>query len=190
MTVPYTHVLGMLEAMAGGQRLRVQPAGPSGAAEGADCGVIACRKQNEILLLAYNHQPGRTKGTPLQANLEIGPLGAGEPGSWTLSEWLIDAGHSNFTRALVGDCTAAGLTVVTDKAPSFAANIVETFGIEGVRIWRQNLARYQGLAALCVVRQNEVCAVGPDGCLRLPLTLPTHSVRFLRLQQSAAPPHP
>jgi xylan 1,4-beta-xylosidase len=186
MTVPYTHVLGMLEAMAGGQRLRVQPAGSARATEGADCGIIACRKQNEILLLAFHHQPGRAKGAPVQANLEIGPLVAGEPGSWTLSEWLIDAGHSNFTRALVGDCTAAGLTVVTDKAPSFAANIVETFGLEGVKIWRQNLTRYQDLAALYAVRQNEACPAGPDGRLRLSLTLPSHSVRFLRLQRSAA----
>lgn len=181
MPGPYTHVLSMLEAMAGGQRLRVEKS--SADTPGSSGGAVACRKNEELFIMLYNHEPGRDNGAPVLTSLEIGPAADGRKGGWEVSEWLIDAEHSGFLRALHNDCLTAGLKVISDQAPVYAANISETFGLEGVRIWRENLAKYEALSKLSVVRLDEPLPQGQEGrVLKFTVLMPTHSVRFLRLK--------
>jgi len=182
MAVPYTHVLTMLEAMAGGKRLNIAfEKNGNGADLNSGIGAIACEKEGEVLLMVYNHQPGFEKEEPVDGTIAIAlPDGSGSE-SWTLSEWLIDAGHSGFTRTLQADCEAAGLDPISDTAPMYPANISERFGVEGVKVWMRNLGKYEALSRLHQVRDKESLS-NTSVPLEIHLNLPVHSVRFLRLK--------
>jgi xylan 1,4-beta-xylosidase len=190
MRTPYSHVLSMLEAMAGGERLRVETQETTAAEAATEdlstVGAVASRKGDNVLVLLFNHKPGREKASPRQVSLIMnhyndGNEGADE-GAWEISEWLIDAEHSGFTRALQDDCVEAGLKMASADAPASAANIAESFGLDGVRLWRRNLAKYEALSRLHAVRTAEPLSSDRASGLKLTVTMPTHSVRFLRLK--------
>ena len=183
MHVPYTHVLTMLEAMAGGTRLGVHIP-DSDWKESPGLGAVACLKNGEVFLLVFNHQPGMEKDKPIDLRLTVDLPAKSSTGSWTVSEWLIDERHSGFTRALQADCEAAGLQPIAEKAPIFPANISERFGPAGVEVWLENLGKYQALSRLHSVREQEPVSIKGNK-LDLRLTMPTHSVRFLRLKPSS-----
>lgn len=121
------------------------------------------------------------KKETVDLHLTLDLTGEGENRDWNLSEWLIDEHHSGFTRALQADCEAAGLQPISDMAPMFPANISERFGPAGVNIWLDNLGKYHTLSRLHQVRNMEAVSV-ESGMLELQLSMPTHSVRLLRLK--------
>jgi hypothetical protein len=182
MSVPYSHVLSMLEAMAGGERLRVETQETAATGAFSTVGAVASRKDDNVFVLLFNHKPGREKDPPRQVSLVMEQHAGANAGAWELSEWLLDAEHGGFTRALQDDCVAAGLKRASADAPACAANIAESFGLDGVRVWRRNFAKYESLSRLHAVRLAQPVPADCASRLKWTVAMPTHSVRFLRLK--------
>jgi len=174
--MPMTHVLAMLEEMAGGARLAVQvePATPSGG------GVIAVRQDDRILILAYNHRAPRAPKVAETLTLRVRDARMEQGQAWTVSERLVDEEHGGFIREFYADCERAGLDVLPD-APLYGGSVSKRFGRPGVLLLHRNAKKYAQLARPLTVRENAPLAVG-DGEVRLTLGMPGHSVRFLEIR--------
>jgi xylan 1,4-beta-xylosidase len=172
---PRTHVLWMLEQMTGGQRLATQVKGTSA----ARCGAIASRKGVAIYLLLYNHRALRTPKVTEHITLTLRDPRMKADAQWTLSEWRIDESHAVFIRDFYENCEAAGIEPLPN-APIFGGNLGLRFGPEGGSLLRENIERYQKLAALPQTRTDEPLTVG-EGQVSFELDLPGHSVRLLKL---------
>lgn len=177
---PRTQVIALLQDMSGGRRLRVDVMATSQ----ADCGAIACRKNNDLLVLAYNHRPLRRPKVPERIHLVVNDTRMQSGASWTVTESRIDADHAVWAYAFAADCAAANLK------PAPAAGLHEggiglAYGPLGEELFLKNRAKYAALAKIPITRNAEPLAVSNGRC-ELDLELPGHGVRLFRL----TPPPP
>ncbi|HUT59842.1 MAG TPA: hypothetical protein VNA25_18510 [Phycisphaerae bacterium] len=172
---PKGHVIGMLERLAGGKRLAVEVDGNSA----ARCGALAATKDGRLLVLLYNHRPGRQPSVAETVRLELRDprMKAGQP--WRLSEWAVDANRTVWTHAYLADCAAAGVKPLP-RAGLHEGSPLRYHGPQGERIFLKNVAKYRKLAELPQTKRDEPLAVA-DGQATIRMTLPGHSVRFLEL---------
>ncbi len=179
---PRAQVLAMLDRMAGCPRLTVEVRGEPA----VPCGAIACRKDEDLLLLVYHHR-NLTQPRVLQhvrLVVEDPRMKAGRP--WRMSEWTLDAEHGVWGRAYLADCEAAGLRPQAGAYP-FEGSVERLFGEEaraaGMEVLQRNRAKYTALAAPALSADGAVVPVGPAG-IDIDLDMPSHSVRFIRLSPS------
>lgn len=174
LPTPFTHVMGMLERMAGGERLAVTVAGGS---RDDESGAVACRQSDSILILAYHHRPPRAPGVANQFALKL----QGLAGTWTRTDLVTDADHGVFMRQLYRDCEAAGLAA-NEATSIFDANPATRYGRGAVRdVWPKNRANYARLASIALRPEADV-TVGPDGVASIEFEAPAHSVRLIELR--------
>ena len=185
LATPYTHVLWMLEQMAGGQRLAVDVAsnqtkgGETSGATKAECGAAACRKDGRLLIMLYNHRALRKPQVAEHVILRVRDARMKDGAQWKVSEWGFDAEHGVFIRALYKDIEAAGLEPLPDS-PVWGSDFTRRFGDAARTVFEKNRSRYAQLAQLPQLRKSEPLAVG-DGEAVLEFDMPGHSVRFLEL---------
>ncbi|MBU4459278.1 MAG: hypothetical protein KJ579_01820 [Verrucomicrobia bacterium] len=182
MPHPRTHVISMLKDMSGGKRLAVDVKGTSQ----ADCGAIACRKGGDLFALVHNHRGLRTPKVRETVNLVVEDPRMVAGAAWRVSEWRVDADHGTWARAFVADCRAAGIQP-SPTAGLYEGSVSLTFGQPGVDLLRKNIAKYARLAELQKTRNAEAMAVAGGRCV-IPLDMPGHSVRLLRLTPAAGTP--
>ena len=174
---PKGHVIGMLERMADGRRLTVDPpADPNGP---APCGAIACRKDGRLFVLLYRHRAERAAGPDRKVRLEIADPAMKAGRTWRVSEWAIDANRTAWGYAFHADGLAAGLQRLR-RVGMYEGSPSEFFGPEGEKVFAANRQKYLRLSELPQTRRDEPRKVD-EGRLILEMTLPGHSVRFLEI---------
>jgi xylan 1,4-beta-xylosidase len=178
---PRAHVMTLLERMEGGQRLDCSAKGSSQ----ARCGAIACRKDDRLFVLIFNHRPLRSPEIAERVALTIRDSAVSVDQSWTLSQWEIDAEHSTFIHAFHADCEAAGL-VADDSFPQYGCGgrMFERYGPASRELFSRHREKYLALSRLAQTKDQVPIAVG-DGHFRLAMDLPGHSVRLLRFEKQA-----
>ncbi|MHC4442198.1 MAG: GH39 family glycosyl hydrolase [Planctomycetota bacterium] len=174
---PQAQVISMLERMAGRDRLAVETKSSSA----ARCGVIACRKDDKLILLVYHHRRFRYPKAPEHITLRIHDKRMTVNQPWTITERRVDANHSIFMHEFINDCQQAGLKPVPDK-PIFAGQC-SAFGREGMKLFHKNREKYQALAELQQIRSNDPIKVGDSGAV-LELNMPAHSVSLLEIESA------
>ncbi len=170
---PRGQVIEMLRRMAGGRRLAVEREGETE----SDVGVVACRKDGALFLLAYNHYTDREPGAGAQ--LRINVEDAGLPNGARLTEWKIDREHGVWAYEFERDCATADVEPLPE-AGRYEGGINHLYGKPGYAVWRDNRDKYADLAVLAKTRDSEPVSV-TDGRIELSLDMPGHSVRLLRL---------
>jgi xylan 1,4-beta-xylosidase len=172
---PRAQVIEMLNRMADGRRLAVDP--PQRA--DADCGLIACRKEADVFLLAYNHASDREPKVP--RHMRIALNGTGLPAGTMVrrTEWSIDEYHGVWARAFEADCRAAGIEPLA-QAGRYEGSPWHLYGEAGERVFAAHRECYAALATLPVTREDALVA-GPNGDIALDLDIPGHGVRLIRL---------
>lgn len=177
---PRGRVIQMLEQLVGGRRLGVTVQ----AASQAECGALACRQGDDLLLVVYNHRPQRRPQVSETVHLVIRDRRMASSAAWRMSEWTIDQQRASWAYAYEADCQAAGVTMLKDAA-LYEGNPVRLYGQPGMEIFKKNAAKYAALSVVPVTQDNVPVAVG-SGSLKLDLDLTGHSVRLIRL----SPPKP
>ncbi len=172
---PRGEVIQMLERMAGGRRLAVEAAGQSA----ADCGAIACRKDDSLFVLLYNHRQWRQPQVAESVHLVVSDARMKSGGAWRLSEWSIDQTHGVWAYEFEADCAAAGVQPLA-RAGLYEGSVTRLYGEAGVPVFRRNADKYARLAATPQTRNNDAVTTA-NGQLTMDLDLPGHSVRLLQL---------
>ena len=170
---PRTYVIGMLELMQGGQRLKVSVDAESAARAGA----IGCVKDGRYYILLYNHRAWRAPSIPEQVDLTLKADALKDGRRWTVSQWGIDRDHGVFVHQFYADCQEAGLEPLPDS-PIYGGNLGLRFGREWSNVMARNRATYAELAQPAILKQDEPLAVS-DGTAKLTVQMPGHSVRLL-----------
>lgn len=178
LPIPRQLVIGMLDKMAGGQRLDVSANGGGTGNSGA----IAVRKDSSIYLLLYHHQAPRE--SPLRRNMTVKLEGAAIASSyrWTWNEWTVDRDHGSWIRGFYRDCEKAGVKTLPE-APNFGIHFNRRFANGWKKVLKQNRGKYRGIARLqqtATMRQ----ATASDGVLVVNAELPAHSVKLIELKMA------
>ncbi|NUP99993.1 MAG: hypothetical protein HUU35_09075 [Armatimonadetes bacterium] len=171
---PRAQVLTMLEAMAGGRRLTVEAGGDSTAESGA----IACRREDQLHLLVYNHRPLRRPKVTEQIALTIRDPQLLTGQRWRLTTTPLDAAHGVWAYAYEADCQAAGLRP-EPTAGRYEGSLRLVYGQPGVELFFRNIERYRALGELR--GETQEVAITTPGELTLEFALPGHGIRWLTL---------
>lgn len=172
---PKGHVIWMLEQMAGGRRAAVSVEGESA----ANCGAVASRKGDELLVMLYNHRPKRRAEVREDVHLVIKDARMKAGMSWRLSEWTVDRQKTVWAYAFDADARAAGLERLPG-AGRYEGNPVKLYGERGSEVFRANAKKYARIARLPMTKDNVRTAAG-DGQITLDIEMAGHSVRLIRL---------
>jgi xylan 1,4-beta-xylosidase len=174
---PRVHTMMLMERMEGGRRLQCDVDGTSQ----ARCGAIACRKNEKILLLVYNHRPTRRPKVAEMITIDISDTRMQAEQTWTLSRWEIDAQHGTFIHAFHADCEAISL-IADHTVPEFAGGsaMFDRYGPASRDLFNTNREKYFALSQLPQTKISSPISVD-DSHLRLTMEMPGHSVRLIEL---------
>lgn len=175
---PRTHVLAILERMAGGRRLAVE--GPSAGKLGK-IGCLASVKDDGIDLLIYRHKPERDDGRPVKARVVLAGDRVANEGWRIVRGYRIDRNHSGYIRAFYKDAEARGLEPLPDA--SLFGGIYRRFGPKGLALFKANREKYRKLGRLRELSPLPALSRDESGGFSLPVVLAGHSVIYLRLEQ-------
>jgi xylan 1,4-beta-xylosidase len=176
---PRGRVIDMLTRMVGGRRLAVSVQKQTESA--ANCGAIACRRDENLFVLLYNHRPHRRAKVTEKVHLVIQDPRMTAGDAWRLSEWTIDKDWGVWAYAFKADCEAAGVKPLP-KAGLYEGSVERLYGQPGIEVFRRNADRYARLAVVPKTIDNLSVSVG-DRQLTLDLELSGPSVRLIRLSQ-------
>ena len=179
---PRTHVIQMLDWMSGGRRLAVDVE----AVSAANCGAIACRKQDDLFVLVYNHRPLRRPEVGEGVRLVLRDSRMRDGQHWRISEWQIDAKHAAWAREFAADCEAVGVKPLP-TAGRFEGSVSFLYGPPGVKVFHKNREKYAKMAAMPKT-QNDVSVTVADGHCTVDFEMPGHSVRLLKLSPTTPKP--
>lgn len=169
MTIPLTHVMGMLDEMTGGQRLATEKTGGS---ETDDIGCIAVRKDGAIHLLAYRHRAVRSNGAPRPVHLVVAGSLLGDR-QWKIADGsIIDAKHAGFTHQLKADLDKERTRAGADANPYAVA----------MEVMARNRPKYEQMSKRPQLTKFPEQRVDASGNLSFNLSLDGHSVLYLRLK--------
>ena len=174
---PKGQVIGMLERMAGGERLAATPRSDPNAP--AQCGAVACRKDGRLFVLLYNHAAQRRGGAARKVRLEFVDPALRAGAEWRASEWAVDANHAAWAYEFEADAAAAGVKPLP-SAGLYEGSPTRLYGPDGETVFARNRAKYLRLAELPQTRRDEPLKAA-GGKLVLEAALPSHGVRFLEL---------
>lgn len=163
----------MLGRMAEGERLNVSVEATSA----AECGAIACRKDNDLFVLLYNHRPQRRPRVPEAVHLLIRDPRMHSGSEWTLAQSKVDGTHAAWAYAFAADCRAAGLKPLR-QAGSYEGSVELLYGKPGVDVFQKNREKYQRLAQVIEKAVPIRVGAGSFGC---DIDMEGHSVRLIRL---------
>jgi hypothetical protein len=167
--IPVTHVLGMLEEMAGGKRLSVRTSRRS---ELDDVGCIAGKTQDALDLIIFRHLAVRDDGEPIKAHVVLQGASLGRA-DWRVARGsIINRRHAGFAREQKADLEKAREGMV-DDADLFAA---------AVRVIMANREKYLGMSRLSRLDSLPDLSVDDSDRIHFDLTLEGHSVVRLRLE--------
>ncbi|TWT79441.1 Beta-xylosidase [Planctomycetes bacterium CA13] len=172
---PRANVIGMLQQMHNGQRLPVAVEGESAAQAGA----LACLKNDTFFILLYNHRPQRDANIPEQIDLTLKSQQLDNDDQWTISEWAIDKEHGVFMHKLYEDCQRAGLEPLP-KSPIFGGQPSRRFGPAVFKLLAENRKLYNQLAQPSRLQDEQSLTI-VDGMATMNISMPGHSVRFLKI---------
>jgi xylan 1,4-beta-xylosidase len=172
---PRQQVIGMLDKMAGGQRLSVNATGTANGQAGA----IACSKEGRVYLLLYNHHPQRTPEVRNTLALKIQGAAIAKPQTWTMNEWTVDHDHGVWTYQMYRDFEKAGLKPIPGSA-LFDGLPQKCFGDAWRPLFESNRAKYEQLAKLSQTASGT--KVTPkNGVISMDFDMPGHSVKLVEL---------
>jgi xylan 1,4-beta-xylosidase len=181
LPIPRQLVMGMLERMAGGQRLELTTKG----SRTGNSGAIAVKKDSSIYLLLYHHQdPRQSKARQALAITLKGPAVESSP-KWTWDEWTVDRDHGSWLHEFYQDCEKAGVKLLPN-APNFGVHFHKRFADGWRPVFKQNLAKYRKLAQL----QQTVTArpaTTTGGTLHMEFVIPAHTVKLIKLDAVSSP---
>ena len=177
---PRGRVIEMLEKLVGGRRLSVSVQATSQ----AECGALACRQGDDLLLIVYNHRAQRRPQVNEAAHLVIRDRRMVPAAAWRMTEWTVDQERASWAYAFEADCQAAGLAMVKG-AGLYEGNPGKLYGEAGLGVFKKNAEQYRARSVVPVTQDNVPVTVG-DGAMTLDLDLAGHSVRLIRL----SPPKP
>jgi xylan 1,4-beta-xylosidase len=168
LPIPVTHVLGMLEEMAGGNRLSVRTSRDS---ETDDIGCIAARKDNTIGLLLYRHRAVRDNGEPADVHVALeGEIFADR--DWRIERGdIIDRERSGFIHEQRADLENERQAMGEDASPLAAA----------IRVMAKHRGKYERMSKLSPIGRLPDLTVDEGGRLCFGLSLEGHCVVYLRL---------
>jgi xylan 1,4-beta-xylosidase len=170
---PRTQVIAMLDRMADSQRVATEVRADSA----ADCGAIACRKEDEIFVLLYNHRARRRPSVAEKVRLVIRDGRMKRSRTWTLSESVVDATHATWAHAFAADCRDAGVKPLT-QAGRYEGGVSLLYGAPGVAVFRTNKEKYHRLAQVAETSTSIRVGAGRVEC---DIEMAGHSVRLIRL---------
>ena len=171
---PRTQVIRMLDWMSGGRRLAVGVE----ASSAANCQAIACRKDDDLFALVYNHRPLRRPKVNEGVHLVLRDSRMKAGAAWKLTQWQIDAEHAAWAQAFAADCQDAGVAPLP-QAGRFEGSVGRLYGPAGERVFRKHREKYARLATLPKT-QDGVAITAADGACVLDFEMPGHSIRLLR----------
>jgi len=173
---PRGQVISMLDQMAGGKSIevKVKETDPS-----MESGAIACRKDGSLYVLVYNHQAARLPVSTQSIHLEISDPLFSDKMECSLSEWTIDKDHASWIYTFLEDAAKAGLQPLP-SAGLYEGSPRRLLGDKGVDLFKANIDRYRALSQLPQTKNEEICPVA-ENRIDLELTMPSHSVRLLKL---------
>ena len=130
LPIPLTHVIDMLEEMAGGTRLSVETSHTS---EEDHIGCIAAKKGDRVDLIVFRHLSVRTNGEKTTVRLTLDGAGLGKK-NWTVTRAnLLDGEHAGFMGERNTDINRARATAGNQANPYAIALKVMTAPSSQVR---------------------------------------------------------
>lgn len=167
--IPVTHVLRILEQMAGGKRLSVTASRNN---ETDAFGCIACRKEGGLDLLLYRHRAERANGEPLRVRVDL--EGASLNGRrWKLTRGdLIDRDHSVFAHQQTAD-----MEKMREELGEGAGALAVA-----IHVMARHRDQYERLSELSPLEPLPTLLAGQVGKIQFDVELSGHSVVHLRLE--------
>ncbi len=169
LPIPVTHVLGMLENMAGGQQISAQASRQS---EKDDIGCIAVRKDGGIDLIVYRHLAVRDDGESANVRVVLTGDALGNR-KWKVSQGsIINRDHSGFMHEQSADREKERQTMGDDADPFAVA----------IRVFLKNHAKYERMSKLSRLSTLPPLATDDTGGFHFDVILEGHCVICLRLE--------
>lgn len=176
---PRGRAIEMLNQMVGGDSLSVVAQGVNSDAE---CGAIATRLGDEIIILVFNHHHLRGAVVPESIHLKISDPSFVEGHPYRLNEWTLDKDKGTWIHAFVADAQAAGIDFLP-QAGLLEASPFRLFGDDGVALFKANSEKYHDLSKPAQTIDNALIHLD-NGLINLRIEMPSHSVRLLKITPS------
>ncbi|QEG00172.1 Beta-xylosidase [Stieleria maiorica] len=169
LPTPLTHVMDMLEEMAGGTRMAVETSRTS---EEDHIGCIAAKQGDRVNLIVFRHLSVRENGEKLPVRLTLG--GDSLPNkNWAVTRAdVLDGDHSGFMGERSADMEQARAEV-RDEANPYAI---------AIKVMAANRAKYEEMSKLQPLDPMPKPTLDRSGRMHFDLTLDGHSVVLLQLK--------
>ncbi|MFZ5830348.1 MAG: GH39 family glycosyl hydrolase, partial [Planctomycetota bacterium] len=169
IAIPVTHVLRILEEMAGGTRLQ---AAASHESEEDDIGCVAGRKGGQIDLLIYRHLAVRDNGAPTTLRIVLDGLSLADQ-KWSVARSArIDRDRSVFAHEQKADSGKVWQELGDEASPLAVA----------IHVMARHREKYREMSELGPMDPLPAIAVNEAGELQFDLKLSGHEVVWLRLE--------
>jgi len=166
--IPLNHVMGMLEAMVGGTRLKAEV---SRSSEADHVGCIAVTKEGHIDLIVFRHLAVRDNGQRVPVRVILQGEGMAD-NDWTITRAvIIDGRHTGFMHEQKADM---------DRARAAAGENANPYAV-AIAVMAANKAKYERMSALSEM-DSPPLTVAPSGSVRFNVELDGHSVIHLRVE--------
>ena len=197
---PWTKVMGCLEEMVDGERVKVERSSDKKVRHGA----VSAWKDGKLHILAYSHHDDPNVEFENDIDLTIAGDRFNQHQNWTLEEKLLDKDNGVYIHQLYADIEAEGIMPGEISFP-IQRNLERRYGKvrpmdkkafshgtkEGLpegeanrkaasAVAKKNLEKYQQMGEMKVVRAGDVLAL-QDGKLNLNLNFKSSGIRFITL---------
>ncbi|MCP4787719.1 MAG: hypothetical protein GY903_06550 [Fuerstiella sp.] len=169
LPIPLTHVMDMLEEMAGGTRLSVETSQTS---EEDHIGCIAAKKGDRLDLIVFRHLSVRENGqkVPVRVTLDGDSLAKK---NWTITRAdLLDGEHAGFMGERKADM---------EQARARAGDEANAYAI-ALKVMTTHQARYEKMSELHSLDPLPKPTISSSGQMHLDLAMDGHSVVLLQLK--------
>lgn len=169
LPIPLTHVMDMLEKMAGGTRLSVETSHTS---EEDHIGCIAAKKDDRVDLIVFRHLSVRANGEKAPVRLTLDGDGLGKK-NWTVTRVnLLDGEHAGFMGERNADMQQARAKS-GDEANAYAI---------ALEVMASHRAKYEKMSKLHSPDPLPTPTIDSSGRMHFDLTMDGHAVVFLQLK--------
>jgi hypothetical protein len=170
LPTPITHVMDMLEEMAGGTRL---PATASQSSEQDHLGCIAAKNGDRIDLLVFRHLAERANGQSVPVRLTLDGNSLASKDRTLTRANLIDGDHAGFTGKRDADVKKT-LAKFSDQPWPHAVALTRAMAV--------NRNKYEIMSKLHSLDPLPKPTLNSSGQMHFDLTMDGHTVLFLRLE--------
>ena len=170
LPIPLTHVMDMLEEMAGGTRLSVETSHTS---EEDHLGCVAAEKGDRVLLIVFRHLSVRANGekVPVRLTLDGDSLGKKK---WTVTRAnLLDGEHAGFMGERNADMK---------QARAKAGDQAKPYAITLKKVMTVHQAKYERMSKLHSLHPLPNLTNDSSGRMHFDMTMDGHTVVLLQLE--------